>query len=104
MSGPDYFRAHEHSSNHREELSRSALCGCFYCLETFGPGEIAEWTDERDGVGTCALCPRCGIDAVIGSASGFPVNAEFLRQMHERWFGGAFIWDEESASRRPSSE
>ncbi len=86
MSDPDYVRAHAHSSGHRDELLRSEVCGCFYCLATFGPEEIEEWTDERGGVGTCAICPRCGIDSVIGSASGFPVTAEFLAAMHHHWF------------------
>jgi hypothetical protein len=33
-----------------------------------------------------ADCPRCGIDAVIGSASGFPITSEFLSSMNGRWF------------------
>ena len=102
MSEPDYVLAHKHSSGHREELLGSALCGCFYCLETFGPAEIVEWRDVRDGVGTCALCPRCGIDSVIGSASGYPIDAGFLKQMHEHWFERTFTWDDESSSWSPS--
>ena len=86
MSEPDYVRAHKHSSRHRDELRRSELCGCFYCLEIYSPAEIEEWIDERDGVGTCALCPRCGIDSVIGSASGYPITREFLESMHRHWF------------------
>ncbi len=62
------------------------MCGCFYCLEIYSPVEITRWIDERDGVGTCALCPRCGIDSVIGSASGYPITEEFLKKMHHYWF------------------
>jgi hypothetical protein len=76
--------AHQHSSNHREEVERSAVCGCFYCRETFGPAEIEEWLADEDGT---ALCPRCAVDSVLGSASGYPVtDPEFLGAMHERWF------------------
>jgi hypothetical protein len=33
------------------------------------------------------LCPKCGIDSLIGSASGFPVtDPTFLQAMHSRWF------------------
>ena len=80
---PDVRDAHEHCSRHRAEILRSVSCGCFYCLETFGPNEIDEWIDEE---GT-AFCPRCGIDSVIGSASGFVLTQEFLKEMNDYWFG-----------------
>lgn len=84
--------AHKHSANHRRELEISVLCGCFYCLSTFAPAAIDEWVDAPDGseseAGTTALCPRCGVDAVIGSASGFLITDEFLSGMRSRWFSG----------------
>jgi hypothetical protein len=79
--------AHERSMNHRDEIASSDLCGCFHCRSTFPPGDIREWADEVDGLGTTALCPRCGIDSVLGSASGYPLTGEFLAQMRRRWFG-----------------
>ena len=78
--------SHEKSSNHRAEVLASEVCGCFYCKRTYPPSEITEWTDVVDGIGTTALCPRCGIDSVIGSASGVAITADFLRQMRRRWF------------------
>lgn len=81
-------RAHTHATEHREEIEASDLCGCFYCLSTFDPTEIKAWTDTDDaGVGQCALCPRCGIDSIIGSESGFPITQRFLQQMKGHWFG-----------------
>jgi hypothetical protein len=77
--------AHRKSSNHRDEILASALCGCFYCCETFSPLEIEEWVDED----TTALCPRCGIDSVIGAASGYPIDKGFLGAMRRHWFGNA---------------
>ena len=75
--------AHTHTVRHRAELEASALAGCFYCCEVFSPSEIEDWVDN-DG---CALCPRCGIDSVIGDASGFPVtDRNFLKEMNEFWF------------------
>jgi hypothetical protein len=86
MSEPDHVRAHENGSLHREEILRSSSCGCFYCLKTFTPAEIVEWIDEVEGVAQTALCPMCGIDAVIGSASGFPITEDFLKRMSQHWF------------------
>jgi hypothetical protein len=80
---PDYIRAHKHSSKHREALERSDRCGCFYCIQIFEPKEIVEWVDD----GQTAMCPKCGIDSVIGSASGFPIEKAFLKKMELYWFG-----------------
>lgn len=84
---PDIIRAHRHSSYHREELLASETCGCFYCCNIFPPAEIWEWTDKCRRIGHLAICPRCGIDSVIGSESGYPITREFLEQMKVRWFG-----------------
>jgi len=73
--------AHRHSIHHRAEIVQSELCGCFYCLHIFPPTEIEEWVD-----GEAALCPHCGIDSVLGSASGVVVSEDFLRQMRGRYF------------------
>ena len=76
--------AHKHCFRQEREVMESAICGCFYCLETFPPTEIEDWAD--DGPPT-ALCPRCGIDSVIGDASGFPVvDKAFLGDMNMYWF------------------
>lgn len=82
----DLEMAHRHSFFHRDEVLRSERCGCFYCQRTFTPAEVRHWVDEEDGVGMTALCPHCGIDAVIGSASGLPLTPEFLTAMKRRWF------------------
>ena len=84
---PEYIAAHAHSLSHRNELESSDLCGCFYCLRIYIPNEIVEWIDEdATGIGRTALCPNCGIDSVIGSASGFPITEEFLKKMRDHWF------------------
>ena len=75
--------AHAHCADHRDEMQNSTIAGCFYCCETFPPSEIDEWIDD----GQCAMCPRCGIDSVIGDASGFPIaDKRFLQEMNGFWF------------------
>jgi len=81
----DVKAAHAFSSKHRQQVLASERCGCFYCCALFSPHDIAEWTDED----STALCPRCGIDAVLGSASGVPLTRDFLQQMKHAWFGDA---------------
>jgi hypothetical protein len=79
----DLRRAHGHSIRHFAELWHSGLCGCFGCLDVFEFKHVREWTDG----GQTAVCPNCGIDSVIGDASGFPITEEFLSAMEARWFG-----------------
>jgi hypothetical protein len=81
--------AHHHCTRNEAELATSSLCGCFYCLRVFYPAEIEDWTDDesRDQGPRTALCPKCGIDSVIGDASGYDVEAlGFLPAMHAHWF------------------
>ena len=82
VASAELERAHKTSIRHRAQIEGSDQCGCFYCLKTFAPSSIHEWCDQ----GQTALCPHCGIDSVLGSASGFPLSAEFLVQMQKRWF------------------
>jgi len=77
--------AHRASSNHRAQIERSSVCGCFYCLRTFAPSAIERWITEPSGAET-ALCPKCGINSVMGDSSGYELSAEFLAAMHQRWF------------------
>jgi len=79
----DLEAAHTFSANHRQQIEASDLCGCFYCVKVFAPDEIQEWVDD----GGTALCPKCGVDSVIGTRSGAPITREFLMRMREVWFG-----------------
>ena len=76
--------AHGHSSAHRAELERSEMCRCFFCLATFPATEIEQWIEDRGG--ETAICPRCGIDSVIGSASGIDMSDAFFGEMRRHWF------------------
>ncbi len=86
MKSPDNILAHKKSSNNKEELLNSKKCGCFYCLAIFKPSEIEEWIDEFNPIGKTAHCPKCWIDSVIGSESGYPITKRFLKKMRKHWF------------------
>ncbi len=80
---PDYIKAHDFSSNHKESLLQDEECGCFYCLSIFHPEEIKYWVKDKTGT---AMCPYCGIDSVIGESSGYPITETFLEKMKAYWF------------------
>lgn len=53
----------------------------------FEPSEIVEWVDEDvNGIGITAICPKCGIDSVIGDASNYKIDIECLASMNKTWF------------------
>ena len=85
---PDYIAAHRYSIHHRPQVEASEVCGCFYCKAIFPPDQILDWIDRSapGADGETALCPRCGIDSVVGSAAGFPITVELLAAMKRHWF------------------
>jgi hypothetical protein len=71
------------TKDHADLVRRSAQCGCYHCLAVFKAGEIGDWIDLDE----TAVCPRCGVDAVLPSAAGFPLTRDFLAAMRRHWFG-----------------
>ena len=89
---------HQFSSYHRQLIEQDEITqvSCFYCLEVYPKEEIREWIDG----GCTALCPRCGIDAVLPEARFLldtgqdlvQINTlfpELLREMHDTWFSAS---------------
>lgn len=75
---------HRRTRSNRAELETSEVCGCIYCERIYSPTEIVQWIDDKGG--ETAECPHCGVDAVVGSASGIPITPSVLRRAHARWF------------------
>jgi hypothetical protein len=88
----DLKSIHRYSSKNRDLLSGSEFAACFYCLARFNPEEIQDWVDGEqvesgdldDGV--TALCPKCGIDAVLPSAAPINWDTTLLSEMQAYWF------------------
>lgn len=76
------FEALKHSMRNRGEIERSKRCGCYSCTAVFDASEICEWVDG----GLTAICPHCGIDAVIGDASGITIDRRTLKMINKRYF------------------
>jgi len=85
MTPLDPKALHKFSSHHRASIERGDRCGCFCCGKKFRPAEypIKEWIDEE----TTALCPFCGVDAVLSTADVPEADDEnFLEMMEAHWF------------------
>lgn len=70
-------------TNNRDKIKVSTSCVCIYCTKFFSPTDIVDWADH----GNTALCPLCGIDAVIGATSKTVLSQAVIDFLHEQWFG-----------------
>ena len=92
MTLADQESLHRLCVNNRALLETSDLAGCFYCEEILRPREITDWIDGRQietgdtADGVTALCPRCGIDAVLPGSAPITLTVSLLREMNKHWF------------------
>ena len=85
ISKDTLLTAHRRSYANKTRLKSASRCGCFYCLKIFTPDQIVDWcVDEPDET---AICPYCGIDAVLGDNEGVPLTEDLLQAMYDEWFG-----------------
>ncbi len=61
------------------EVEQSGKCSCYYCLKVSDIQDIEEYAGDQS-----ALCPHCGIDAVIPGV----ISHEVLVAAMKRWFTG----------------
>lgn len=69
----------------RTAVEESPVCACYCCLARFSPANITEYVDRE----LTPLCPRCGVDSVLASASyggTLPDDAK-LATYRRQWFG-----------------
>jgi hypothetical protein len=76
-------QAYEHSSMNRRFMIAGANCRCFHCLHAFPAEQIGHWTDD----GKTALCPNCGVDAVL-SDRGDHLTETLIEALHATYFDG----------------
>ena len=77
--------AHMLSFDNIDSVQASQRCGCFFCEKIFPAEEVTRYLKEK--AGHTALCPHCGIDAILGDASGLEISPAFMHRMHKEWFG-----------------
>jgi hypothetical protein len=76
-------QAYEHSRLNRRFMVSGAGCRCFRCLHACSAEQISHWVD----CGETALCPNCGVDAVL-SGQGDRLSEELIGELHAADFDG----------------
>lgn len=70
------------SMDNRPELEKYPYAWCYYCCKRFESKLINEWTDK----GQTALCPNCGVDAVLSETERIVLNEEIISDAYDYWF------------------
>ena len=70
------------SLNNSSHVAKSKKCGCYYCCGIFDAKEVKSFIDE----GETALCPVCGVDAVIPGSIIENLTSELLSELKKYWF------------------
>jgi hypothetical protein len=65
----------DQSMRNRRRMLPGTMCGCFHCLATFRAEAIHGWLDA----GKTALCPNCGVDAVLPNVTD-PARLQVLQR------------------------
>lgn len=76
----DYSKA---AIRNKRTIQQSNMCACYYCQRYFFASLIREYVDRDD----TALCPYCGIDSVIGDASGLDISEQRIKDVCKQMFG-----------------
>jgi hypothetical protein len=79
----------KHSSNNEIEILHSKTCSCYFCRQTYSAREVNDWINDERGV--TAICPVCGMDAVIGDACGIPLDKPLLKEMNLAYYGEDYM-------------
>ena len=72
--------ASKYSFNNRRQIESSNLAGCYCYKSIFKANEITEWTAIDD----TAICPKCGIDSVLGDSSPYSIDPQTLNKLKDR--------------------
>jgi len=75
-------KLHAYCKNNEELIEKSGYCYCFHCQKKISSFEITRFLGEEN----TALCPYCGIDAIIPENIDDDINSEIIDDMNNYWF------------------
>jgi TPR repeat protein len=86
---PKFAELHKHAANNEIEILHSTNCSCFFCRQTYSARKVNDWINDDRGV--TAICPECGMDAVIGDACGIVLDKVLLKEMNLAYYGEDYM-------------
>ena len=84
MTKEESNKYHSHTIRNQREIDQSMYCHCISCCKSYPSPIVMNFI--KDGEGETALCPYCGVDAVIGDGCGLEINPDILKALNKIWF------------------
>jgi hypothetical protein len=79
----DIRKAPQIAMHNKSNLMFVRECVCYYCIKAYFVSEIKDWTDRELDT---AICPHCGIDAVLPVHEEKDKDLMNLKKINEYWF------------------
>src|SRR5574344_101442 len=95
---PKLLALHARASNNEIEILKSKTCSCFFCRQTYSARLVNDWINDARGV--TAICPECGMDAVIGDAGGEAMDKALLKEMNRADYGEDYMEKHPAAAKK----
>jgi TPR repeat protein len=80
---------HNKATDNDISILHSNTCSCFFCRQTYSARKVNDWITDNNGV--TAICPECGMDAVIGDEGGEPLDKVTLKALNLAYYGEDFM-------------
>lgn len=84
---PDIYK---HTKNNELDILQSKTCSCLFCQQNYSARKVSEWNTDKNNQ-MSAVCPECGMDAVVGDASGYVLDDDDIETLHKTYFGEKYM-------------
>ncbi len=75
--------------NNEVQILHSKTCSCLFCRQTYDARLVNDWVNDEHGMN--AICPECGMDAVIGDNGGEPIDKALLKELNLAFYGEDYM-------------
>lgn len=80
MNKKELIEIHKHTYRNEIEIKSSDKCFCAHCGKEFNSKDVLNYKDFYGSL--TAICPFCGVDAVIGDKSGYKYSLDLYNELH----------------------
>lgn len=70
-----------HTRNNEIEMLHSKKAGCLFCGHIIDARKVNKWTSDLSS--PSAICPRCGMNMILGDASGHDISRTKIDEIQE---------------------
>lgn len=86
---PKLLEIAQHTHNNEIEILHSKTCSCLFCRQQYDARKISDWMSDEKGMS--AICPECGMDAVIGDEGKEPLDKDLLKKLNLAFYGNDYM-------------